>query len=240
MKETYKKIILQKRAKKLGLPTPPKGPTGITAVKFLLTVTLVRPLNMLFTEPIVSFLSLYTAFNFSVLYAFFDAFPIVFGGVYGFNRGESGLAFLGIGLGCVLASISSIEVNRIWYRQQYRKSLAEGRKGVVAPEHRLYSAMMGSVGLPVGLFWFAWTARESIHWVSPLLATIPFAWGNLSVFTAAGLYLVDTYGPLNGASAMAANGVLRYIAGAAFPLFTVQSESTSPALYRLRHADFDR
>ena len=41
--------------------------------------------------------------------------------------------------------------------------------------------------------------------------------------TSAALYLVDVYGPLNGASAMAANGVSRYTLGAVFPLFTVQS-----------------
>jgi len=38
------------------------------------------------------------------------------------------------------------------------------------------------------------------------------------------LYLVDVYGPLNGASALAANGLVRYISGAVFPLFTVQSK----------------
>lgn len=35
-------------------------------------------------------------------------------------------------------------------------------------------------------------------------------------------YLVDVYHALNGASAMAANGLLRYTFGAVFPLFTVQ------------------
>jgi hypothetical protein len=40
----------------------------------------------------------------------------------------------------------------------------------------------------------------------------------------AALYLVDTYGSLNGASAVAANGLLRYGMSAAFPLFTVQSK----------------
>jgi len=38
------------------------------------------------------------------------------------------------------------------------------------------------------------------------------------------MYLVDTYQAMNGASAIAANGLLRYILGAAFPLFTLQSE----------------
>lgn len=226
MKETYKKIILQKRAKRLGIPPPAKvGPTGLAAVKFVITVTLFRPVRMIFTEPIVFFFSLYTGFNFSVLFGFFDAFPIVFEGVYHFDRGFSGLTFLGIGFGCCIGVATAIIINRLRYHKEYVRSHKEGRSGVVAPEHRLYAAMMGSFGIPVGLFWFAWTSRADVHWISPVLATVPFAWGNICVFTSAALYLVDVYGPLNGASALAANGLVRYIAGAAFPLFTVQSKS---------------
>ena len=226
MKETYKKIILQKRAKRLGIPPPLKvGPSGLAAVKALITVTLFRPVRMIFTEPIVFFFSLYTGFNFSVVFGFLDAFPIVFEGVYHFNGGLSGLTFLGIGLGCCIGVATAIILNRLLYHKEFLKSHREGRSGVVAPEHRLYAAMMGSFGLPVSLFWFAWTSRPEVHWISPVLATVPFGWGNLCVFTSAALYLVDVYGPLNGASALAANGLVRYIAGAAFPLFTVQSES---------------
>jgi hypothetical protein len=226
MKETYKKIILNKRAKKLGIPPPPKTtPSGLAGIRFLLTVTLARPINMIFTEPIVFFFSLYTGFNFSVLFAFFDAFPLVFQGVYHFSPGFSGLTFLGIGFGVVLGAVTVIIVDRFTFRKQHNKSHKEGRGGVVAPEHRLYAAMMGSFGLPIGLFWFAWSARQDVHWISPVLATVPFAWGNICVFCAAALYLVDTYGPMNGASALAANGLVRYISGAAFPLFTIQSTS---------------
>ena len=224
-KETYKKIILQKRARRMGIPPPAKvGPSGLAAVRFMITVTLFRPVKMLFTEPIVFFFSLYTGFNFSVLFGFFDAFPLVFGNVYHFEPGFTGLTFLGIGFGCCAGAVTAVLINRLWYRKEYLKSHKEGRGGSVAPEHRLYAAMMGSFGLPIGLFWFAWTSRKDIHWISPVLATVPFAWGNLCVFNSAGLYLVDVYGPLNGASALAANGLVRYIAGAAFPLFTLQSK----------------
>jgi hypothetical protein len=40
------------------------------------------------------------------------------------------------------------------------------------------------------------------------------------------MYLVDTYQSLNGASAIAANGFLRYGLAFAFPLFALQSKST--------------
>ncbi|KAI9871965.1 MAG: hypothetical protein M1823_008300, partial [Watsoniomyces obsoletus] len=104
--ETYKRIILLSRAKKLGLAPPPNPlPAGWPRIKFLLTVTVIRPAKMLVTEPIVAYFSIYTAFNFSVLFAFFAAFPLVFQSpypeiqVYHLNRGESGLVFLGIGTG---------------------------------------------------------------------------------------------------------------------------------------------
>ena len=225
MKETYKKIILQNRAKRLSIPPPAKtGPSGLAQLRFFLTATLLRPVAMIFTEPIVFFMSLYVSFNFLVLYSFFAAFPIVFEGVYHFDTGFSGLTFLGIAFGCCISFVTAVTVDRVWYRKEYKKSHDEGRGGVVAPEHRLYTAMMGGFGIPIGLFWFAWTARADVHWINPILASVVFAWGNVSVFTAAVLYLVDVYGPSNGASAIAANGLMRYSFGAASPLFTVQSK----------------
>lgn len=221
--ETYKKIILQHRARRLGIEPPVNPiPAGFPRIKFLLLVTLGRPMRMLVTEPIVAFFSIYTAFNFSVLFGFFAAFPYVFQGLYDFNLGEGGLSFLGIGVGCVLATLLFILVDRLTYRKRTLVAQAKGNMTPLSPEHRLYAAMVGSFLLPLGLFWFAWTARADVHWIVPLAATVPFACGNLLVFCSAVLYLIDTYGPLMGASAVAANGLLRYTLGALFPLFTLQ------------------
>lgn len=177
---------------------------------------------MLLTEPIVGFFSVYTAFNFGVLFTFFAAFPYVFGTVYHFTTEQSGLVFLAIGVGVLLAVPTVIFFNIKFYLPAHAVAAAAGAD--LAPEHRLYPAMAGAFGMPIGLFWFAWTARSDISWVSPVMAAIPFAWGNLCIFVGAGTYLVDTYGPMNGASALAANGLLRYIFGAAFPLFALQSK----------------
>ena len=136
-----------------------------------------------------------------------------------------------------------VGIDRITFRKQHAKSLKEGRGGVVAPEHRLYQAMLGSIGIPIGLFWFAWTARQGVHWISPILASIPFAWGNISVFQSSAMFLIDTYGPLNGASALAANGLIRYTLGAVFPLFTIQSKSawvSARYVFSLIPAVYDR
>ncbi|OAP65326.1 hypothetical protein AYL99_01298 [Fonsecaea erecta] len=228
-RETYKKIILKKRAQKLGLQPPPNPlPPGMSKLRFVLVVTVLRPLRMLFTESIVAFFSTYTAFNFSVLFGFFAAFPIVFQSpypeiqIYHFNTGESGLVFLGIGLGVVSATCIFIWIDRMIYRKKTLKRRLQGNFTPLPPEERLWAAMLGSFLLPIGLFWFAWTAKKDIHWISPIIATIPFGIGNMLVFCSCVLYLIDTYGPLTGASAAAANGFLRYVIGAVFPLFTVQ------------------
>jgi MFS family permease len=182
MQETYKHIILQRRAKRLGIAPPPQSlPPGLAGFKIMMTRTLFRPISMLFTEPIVLFMSIYTAFAFSILFAFFPAFPLIFGGVYGFTTSQVGLAFLGVAVGVVTATIMALIIDVKKYQPLHRKAVLEGN-GVVAPEHRLYAGMYGSIGIPVGIFWFAWTSRQSVHWIVPIIGSIPFAIGNLSIF----------------------------------------------------------
>lgn len=49
------------------------------------------------------------------------------------------------------------------------------------------------------------------------------------------MYIMNTYGPLYGVSAIAANRFLSFLFGVAFPLFTIQSELsvTKIPLFRL-------
>ncbi|KAH8807533.1 MFS multidrug transporter-like protein [Xylogone sp. PMI_703] len=218
--ETYAKVLLKKKMRKMGGNTTEISPWVV--LKITMTVTIVRPIHMLFSEPIVAVYSMYCGFNFAVLYCFFAAFPVVFQGIYGFSSGFTGLVFLGLALGLAIASTIFILVDRYIYLPRALKYTADGNPGILPPEQRLYSAMIGSILLPISLFWFAWTARADIHWICPILATIPFACGNLLVFCSAILYLTEIYGALNGASAVAATGILRYVLASTFPLFTVQ------------------
>ncbi|KAH7383974.1 major facilitator superfamily domain-containing protein [Pyrenochaeta sp. MPI-SDFR-AT-0127] len=220
MQETYKPIILQRRAKKLGLSVKP-APGGVD-IKRTFALKLARPMHMLFTEPAVFFFSLYTSFAFGVLFLFFAAFPYIFAlPPYSFSTSQAGLTFIAIGIGVLLGGITCIVVDRYLYQKKHHEAMAAGRP-YADPEYRLYAAMIGSWGILIGLFWFGWCAGKGVHWAPTLLGAIPFAWGNLCLFTSSALYLVDVYGPLNGASAMAANGVSRYTLGAVFPLFTIQ------------------
>ncbi|KAL7789155.1 major facilitator superfamily domain-containing protein [Trichoderma ceciliae] len=209
MKETYKRKILERDNKK---EKPGSGRIlpilSWSAVHKWASESLVRPLKLLFTEPIVLFLSLYIGFDFAVLYAFFASIPLVFQKTYNFNPHENGLVFIALGIGTLLATMTSAR--------------ERGETGRVPAEERLYPAFMGSLGVTVGLFWFAWTARPDIHWISPVLALIPFNWGNLCIFASSLTYIIDCYGARYGASALSANAFTRYVFAAAFPLFTIQ------------------
>lgn len=176
--ETSKPEILKRRARERGLPEPPRPPLG-AAVKSLFVITLFRPLKMLLTEPIVGLISLYNAFAFGVLYGFFTSFPYVFETVYQFNAGHVGLAFLGVTLGTTLALVTFTIFDKTLY-QKAKKGLPPGI--LPPPEHRLYTAMLASFGIPIGLFWFAWTAKSSVHWIVPILASVPFGWGLCAIF----------------------------------------------------------
>ena len=220
--ETSKKEILKKRAKALDLEPPRETmpESGFAKVKAILIAFLFRPVHMLCVEPIVLFLSLYSAFSFGVLFAFLPAFPIVFEGVYHFDISMTGVSFLSLGIGYMLSVPTVIGMDLWKYQKAHVKAMKEKR--LTAPEQRLYAAMVGSFGVSIGLFIFGWTARKSIHWIVPMIGVVPFAWGNLCIFSASALYTVDVYGAKYGGSAMAANSLLRYTVGAAFPLFTVQ------------------
>lgn len=214
--ETHATILKRRIDRALNLSTDHKRPSA----RDFLTVSLFRPIHMLFTEPITAFIALHTACSFAILFAFFAGFPYVFIRNYHFTTEEQGLVFASIIVGNVIA-LPTILLLDVKVYQPRAKHYPPDR---VPPELRLHGALIGSIGLPAALFWFAWTANASVHWASPCMAMVVFAWANLCVFMSTAGYLIDTYGPLIAASAMAANSLARYGLAAAFPLFTLESE----------------
>lgn len=72
--------------------------------KFLMR-SLIRPIRMLTQSPIVAGLSLYLALIYGYLYLLFTTFSTIFPQQYGFSTETLGLAFLGMGVGQLLALI---------------------------------------------------------------------------------------------------------------------------------------
>lgn len=216
--ETYKKTILQKRTRieerSNALPPLKAALPSSTLVQRIV----LKPFKMLFVESIVLFMTIYMAFNFAVFYSFFAAFPYIFSGQYGFTPSQQGLTFISIALGCVIGFLAVVYIDR----RTYPPLEAKYGVGVVPPEYRLYGAMVGCALNPLSLLWFGWAADAGVYWLSPVVAAVPFAVGNIMVYSSGALYIMNSYGSLHGASALSANSLLRYAGGGAFPLFTVQ------------------
>ncbi|EME50399.1 hypothetical protein DOTSEDRAFT_69055 [Dothistroma septosporum NZE10] len=219
--ETYAPVILRKRAKKLSAMTgkvyKTKGDIdqGDVTISTVFKTSLSRPWVLLFKEPIVFLLSIYMAIIYGTLYMCFGAFPIVYQQKRGWSPGIGGLAFLGVAVGMLLAVGYAILYNR-----HYSK-ISDKYKGFAPPEARLPLCMVGSVAVPIGLFWFAWTNSPSVHWSVSIIAGAPFGFGMVLIFLGILNYLIDAY-TIFAASVLAANSVLRSLFGAAFPLFTTQ------------------
>lgn len=219
LEETYPPIILVKKASELRRRTLNWGIHAKQEeieidVRELVTKNFSRPMRLLFTEPIVTLLSIYMAFIYGLLYLFLTAYPFVFQGVHGMSPGVAGLTFFGMVTGQVIAGIT-ILLQQPWYQ---RKLAANN--GVPIPEWRLPSVIAGGVSFAAGLFWFGWSGyRKDIHWIVPTLSGLLSGFGLASIFLQALNYLVDSY-LMFAASAIAGNTFLRSLAGAGFPMFS--------------------
>ncbi|ORY83714.1 bicyclomycin resistance protein [Protomyces lactucae-debilis] len=250
--ETYPPVLLRARANKMTKESESLYISRYDAakrldLKALYKVALLRPWVMLFTEPIVTLLSVYTAIVYGVLYLFFTAMPIVFHQDRGWSQGITGLSYIGITIGIFCAILYSV-----WDDKRYQRCIARaalttlpGQKPRAPPESRLPPGMIGSVMMPIGLFIFAFTNRKEIHWIVPISATALFGWAEVAVFQCSQTYLVDSYG-LYSSSVLAGSTLLRSLVGAAFPLFGTklytalgnQWASSIPAFLALACAPF--
>ena len=172
-----------------------------------------RPWKMLAQEPILLALSTLMAFTYGVLFLDFSAYPIVFGQERGWSIAKSGLSFLGVGTGMLVATACSQFLDR-----QYAKELSSSPTGKLEPEIRLRHLTVIAWLLPISLMWFAWTALPPIHWIVPILSGVPFGFSLVMLFLGINTYLTDCYSHFS-ASALAANTMLRSLFGAAFALF---------------------
>jgi hypothetical protein len=206
--ETYTTVLLRQKLKAAGIQPVQQS------FKERYATNLTRPWMMLFTEPILFTLSLYSAFMWGILYLDFTAYFYVFQYTRGWTPGIAGLSFLGIGIGMALATGSSPWINDI-HGHFVR------RLGGPKPEARLPHLIITAWLVPISLFWFGWTASPSIHWAVSMASGIPFGIGFVTLFLGTNAYLTDCYGRFS-ASALAANAVMRSLFSAAFPMFARQ------------------
>ncbi|WOO76704.1 putative MFS-type transporter8 [Vanrija pseudolonga] len=219
--ETFAPALLKKRAAKMRAETGDESfvteqEVARRPLGEIVTETLVRPFQMLATEPILLLMSLYISLVYGLLYAYFFSFPVVFVEGYGWDDAKTGLTFCGVFIGVGLALCTTP-----WLERKYK---AAGPNPT--PEDRLPGMLIGGPWVPISLFIFGWTSPPYVtphgaSWVGPTISGIPFGYGMVLVYFAANAFLIECF-PAYVASALAAKTVVRSAAGAVMPLFIPQ------------------
>jgi MFS transporter, DHA1 family, multidrug resistance protein len=208
--ETNSATILLRRAKRLrklsrnqNLKSQSEIDQANLSVRKELIANLWHPVQINVLDPAVLFTSVYVGLIYAIFYSFFEVFPIVYAdGGYGFNSGELGLVFLCISVAVLIAIPSYfIYLKKVWVPFILTK-------GLPAPERALIPALFVVILPPVGLFLFAWTARNSIHWILPTLGVTIFTIGVFILLQCIFLYIPMNY-PQYAASLFAFNDFAR-------------------------------
>ncbi|OQE36781.1 hypothetical protein PENCOP_c011G00591 [Penicillium coprophilum] len=215
--ETFEGTLLKKRARRLRTMTKnwalhAKAEEKVVSPRDIAVRYLLRPFQKLVQEPILLLITLYVGFIYGFLYICFVAYPISFQEERGWNDGVGALPFVAVICGVFCACFIIIAFSLTRYR-----SFIE-RNGRVQPEERLIPMMIGSILLPVGMFWFGWTSNSHIIWVPQAVSGGMLGCGVLLIFLQGLNYIVDVY-PMYVNSAMAANSLFRSWLAAGFLMF---------------------
>ncbi|KAF2462132.1 major facilitator superfamily domain-containing protein [Lineolata rhizophorae] len=215
MNETYGREIPRRRNRYQGRPPPKQPPaeSGVTLSQ-MVRITVITPLVMAVTEPVVIMCTIMLGFSFAVIFQWFITVPVVLMGVYGFTLQQAGLAFFAAVGGALLAALTAIMIEQLLYRRISKN----GHSMLMNIEYRLIPSMIGVFMIPGSLFWIGFTADPSIHYLSPILGTTLYVWGNLMIVISMITYLFDAYPPAGTLSALTLQACLRLALAGFLPL----------------------
>ncbi|TKA68096.1 hypothetical protein B0A55_08575 [Friedmanniomyces simplex] len=151
----------------------------------LLKKNLSRPIRILFTEPIILLVTIYLSFIYGLLYLNLTAYGLVFGQVYGWAPGVSGLPYFGLIIGVFIGFLSILAMQPGYVRK------LKANNNIPVPEWRLPLTMVGGIIFVAGLFWFGWGGyKASTPWIVPTLAGLFLGFGIYTVFLCCLNYII--------------------------------------------------
>ncbi|CAO1634260.1 unnamed protein product [Sympodiomycopsis kandeliae] len=188
---------------------------------------IIRPFEMFVREPIVLSMSLLSGFSDALIFTFLEAFQYVFK-QWNFKPYQIGLAYVPINLGYLIGFLIFMP----FVHKQRKIRRAQGNDAL-SPESRLWPLLYLAPLEPLGLFGFAWTSLgpPNVHWIAPMIFSVPIAIANYSIYMATIDYMVAAYGEYS-ASATGGNALARdFLAGVsalyAVPMYTKIPSSLS-------------
>ncbi|KAK2627727.1 hypothetical protein QTJ16_002373 [Diplocarpon rosae] len=218
LQETYPPVLLDRKKKAMmketgneALHTEFDRPDRTIGKS--LRISLLRPFKLLFTQIIVQVLALYMAYLYGITYLVLSTFPGLWENEYDESVGIGGLNYISLGVGFFIGTQISAPCQDRIYRALKKRS-----NGVGKPEFRVPLMLPGALLVPIGLFWYGWSAQAQTHWIMPNIGAAIFSAGTIVGFQCIQTYIVDAY-TRYAASAIGATTVLRSLAGFGFPLF---------------------
>lgn len=224
-RETYPPTILGEKARRLrketgnpDLRSPYEKPDRTISQVF--AHAFVRPIILLATQPIVQILAFFMLYLYGLMFLVITTFSDLWRERYHESVSITGLNYISLGIGFIAAAQIGAPLNdRIYDRlKRSRVGLRSAETDTGIPEYRIPLMVPASLLVPVGLFWYGWSAQHHLHWLMPNIGAGLLAMGTTMSFQCIQAYIVDAY-TLYAASAIAAATVLRSLAGFAFPLF---------------------
>ncbi|KAL9013694.1 MAG: hypothetical protein Q9180_008995, partial [Flavoplaca navasiana] len=137
---------------------------------------LIKPLEITIKDPAIAFVNIYSSIVYAIYYSFFEVFPLVYGPMYGFNLGQTGIVFLCVFVACLLGIATYVSYLYFYLIPDIQTN------GMRAQEHRLVPALLCVFGPVIGLFIFAWTANPDIHWIASVIGITIYAASAFVVF----------------------------------------------------------
>jgi DHA1 family multidrug resistance protein-like MFS transporter len=231
MPESYLREIPRRRARQACKPIHQDPAQSGVTISQMIRITVLDPVRMLFTEPIVALTSVMLIFNFAVVFQWFITVPAVLSTVYGFDIERIGLAFITAIVGALLAAVCNIAIEQISTGMLMKN---RGMSMAQTLEYRLVPAMIGQFLVTASLFWIGkfarsfgkgekanahvgWTAMPQTAFEVPVIGTAVYVWGNAMIVFSLVPYLFDAYPPAATLSALtvAASGRIFFAGGLA-------------------------
>ncbi|KAK3677906.1 hypothetical protein LTR78_002001 [Recurvomyces mirabilis] len=180
-----------------------------------LKTSLGRPFKLLFTQVTIIVFAIYMAYLYGLVYLVISSFPGLYTSPEYYNEsvGIGGLYYIALAIGYAIGAQATSRINDYLYVR-----MKKSNNGVGKPEFRIPMMVPCSVLLPIGFFWYGWSAQARLFWIMPDIGAGILAAATICGYYSIQTYIIDSYTKY-AASAVAAITTLRSLAGFGFPLF---------------------
>lgn len=196
--ETRGPLLLARHGKEDPALAPAADEEKQGSISTLLSEAVSRPAHLLCSEPVIFFFTLWSAFSFGLVFMSTQSVAQVYSTNYGFTDAGTGLVQISIFVGEAFAFIACLPQNK-HYQRSAAKSYAE--RGVPVPEARLPLSIPASlIGLAGGLFMYAWTSFDYLHWIIPTIGLAFVGFGIMVIVFTVNMYITDSYAKFAGSA----------------------------------------